>query len=62
MRLAQTDRPSNRVEVLIGRTLAMCAHPVVAWRTQARGARALMLATYFTTGYLAVLAALTFFA
>jgi len=55
-------QPSSRCEVLIGRTLALCAHPSIAWRTQPTRIRAVVLATYFTAGYLTVLAGLALFA
>ena len=62
MRTSQMPRPSNRCEVFVGRMLAMCTHPSVAWRTQTRWTRCLMLASYFTAGYAAVLAALVLLA
>jgi hypothetical protein len=51
-------RPSNRYEVLIGRTLASCVHPFAAWHSKARLFRLLLLAGYFTAGYVTVLAAM----
>ena len=58
------DRPihaSNRCEVLIGRTLAACRHPVAAWRSGIRGFRVPVLAGYFVAGYVAVLTAIVLF-
>jgi len=52
------DRPSTRSEVFIGRSLAICAHPVAAWRTTVRSIRVLLLAGYFTAAYLTVFALL----
>jgi len=50
--------PGNRCEVLIGRSLAACVHPLAAWRSKARSFRVLLLAGYFTAGYVAALATL----
>ena len=50
------DRPSNRSEVFIGRSLAICAHPVAAWRTTVRSIRVVLLAGYFAAAYLTVFA------
>jgi hypothetical protein len=51
---------SSRGEVLVGRTAAACVHPLAAWSCARRSFRVLLLAGYFTAGYLAVLAALVF--
>jgi hypothetical protein len=48
---------SSRLEILIGRWLAACAHPEVAWRLGARG-RIFVLLGYFLAGYALILAAL----
>ena len=53
-----TDRPSTTQEVLVGKLLAMCAHPYAAWRTGSRKARAAVVGAYFTAAYAVVLAAL----
>jgi hypothetical protein len=45
-------------ELLLGRSLALCAHPTVAWRIVSRPGRALILGAYFAAGYLSVLLAL----
>lgn len=45
-------------EVLIGRSLAMCAHPYAAWRCQSAKARALVLVAYMAASYFVVLGAL----
>jgi hypothetical protein len=54
-------RPSDpstwRAEVLFGRTLAACIHPIAAWRYDIRSFRVLLLAGYFTAGFIAVLLA-----
>jgi len=49
---------STRCEVLVGRSLAACVHPLAAWRSTGRSFRPLLLAGYFTVGYVGVLAAL----
>jgi len=45
-------------EVLLGRSLAACAHPMAAWQAKARSFRVLLVGGYFLAGYLAVLAAM----
>jgi hypothetical protein len=51
------DRSIWRAEVLFGRTLAACVHPVAAWQYDSRSFRVLLLAGYFTAGFIAVLLA-----
>jgi hypothetical protein len=46
-------------EVLIGRSLAACAHPMAAWQSKARSFRLLLVAGYFAVGYVTVLVAIT---
>jgi hypothetical protein len=43
-------------EVLIGRSLAACIHPIAAWQAKARSFRVLLVAGYFALGYATVLA------
>jgi hypothetical protein len=64
VRMASSIRAqqSNRCEVLIGRSLAACVHPFAAWRSRARSFRVLVLAGYFTAGYLTVLMTMVFLA
>jgi len=50
-----------RLEVLIGRSLAMCAHPYAAWRSQSAKGRALVLVAYMAASYFVVLGALLTF-
>jgi hypothetical protein len=59
----QSAMPSKlpRLEVLIGRSLAMCAHPYAAWRSQSARGRALVLVAYMATSYFVVLGALLTF-
>jgi hypothetical protein len=45
-------------EILLGRSLALCAHPAIAWRLVSRRGRALIVSAYFGAGYAAVLATL----
>jgi hypothetical protein len=50
------DRPSTRSEIFVGRSLAICAHPVAAWRTTIRSIRLVLLAGYFAAAYVAMFA------
>lgn len=54
----RADRPSNRFEIMLGRSLAMSAHPTIAWRLLPPSRRALMIFGYFAASYLTVLFAL----
>jgi hypothetical protein len=45
-------------EIVFGRWLAVCAHPICAWRRCRTPARVLVVTSYFAAGYLGVLAAL----
>jgi len=48
---------SNRWhEVLLGRSVAACVHPMAAWQSRAKSFRVLLLAGYFAMGYVTVLA------
>jgi hypothetical protein len=44
---------SSKLEMLLGRSLAACAHPYAAWRLGARG-RVPLLVGYFLAGYLLI--------
>jgi hypothetical protein len=46
--------------VVIGRALAVCAHPWIAWRVSRGSGRALVVAAYFVAAYLTMLSALFF--
>jgi hypothetical protein len=48
-------RQSNRIEVLIGRSAAICVHPLAAWRTTSTSDRAVLLISYFAISYAIVL-------
>jgi hypothetical protein len=49
------NRPSHRIEVLIGRSAALCVHPLAAWRSPLRSDRALLVISYFAISYVFVL-------
>ena len=49
---------STRIEILIGRSAAMCAHPCAAWRTGTHRDRVGVLVAYAAAGYALVLGAL----
>jgi len=48
------NRPSNRIEILVGRSAALCIHPLAAWRSRSRKDRALLLISYFAISYVIV--------
>ena len=52
------DRPSTRTEILIGRSLAVCAHPVAAWRSGSTTVRLQFFAGYFVASYVLIFLAL----
>jgi hypothetical protein len=54
------ERPSNRIEIMIGRSLAMSVHPAIAWRLLSPSRRALMVFGYFAVSYVTVFSALEF--
>jgi hypothetical protein len=45
-------------DLALGRWLAFCVHPVLAWRLRSPRVRAVVVTTYFTAGYIGVLTAL----
>jgi len=45
-------------EIVSGRCLALCVHPVCAWRLGSMKARAVVVSMYFSAAYLGVLASL----
>jgi hypothetical protein len=57
---AAPDRPATRLEVAIGRTVAVFFHPVAAWRTQPVYRRLLLFSGCFTASYILVFLALQF--
>ena len=48
------NRDSHRIEVLIGRSAALCVHPLAAWRSPSRSDRAMLLISYFGISYVIV--------
>jgi hypothetical protein len=46
------------MELLIGRGLAFCAHPLAAWRVLSTPGRAFVVTAYACAGYVAVLGVL----
>jgi hypothetical protein len=59
---AMTSHPprssSQWHEVLIGRSMAACVHPMAAWQSKAQSFRVLLVAGYFVVGYLSGMAAI----
>jgi hypothetical protein len=49
------SRHSHRIEIVIGRSAAICAHPFAAWYSRSWKDRAVLLISYFTIGYVVVL-------
>ena len=49
------NRHSHRIEVVIGRSAAICVHPFAAWQSRSRKDRAVLLISYFTISYVIVL-------
>jgi hypothetical protein len=47
------------LDVLLGRSLAYCVHPGIAWRRLPALGRLLLTAAYFGAGYVATLVTLT---
>jgi hypothetical protein len=45
-------------EIVFGRWLALCAHPICAWRARGTATRILVVTSYFAAGYLSMLTAL----
>jgi len=44
-------RPNHRLEVVIGRSAALCVHPVAAWRSRSRNDRTLLVISYVALSY-----------
>ena len=49
---------TNVWEIALGRWMAVCAHPVCAWRARSNRVRLVVLMSYFGAGYIGVIAAL----
>jgi hypothetical protein len=45
-------------DIAVGRWLAVCLHPVCAWRVRSTATRAVVVTSYFAAGYLTALLAL----
>jgi len=56
--LPPADRQSSRTEILIGRSLAVCVHPVAAWRSGSTAVRLQFFAGYFVASYVLIFLAL----
>jgi hypothetical protein len=51
-------RSQFKWDIAFGRWLALCAHPICAWRVRSIRARALVVTSYFALSYVGVLAVL----
>jgi len=48
------NRHSNRIEILLGRSAALCIHPLAAWRSPSRTDRVLLFLSYFAISYVTI--------
>ena len=48
-------RPSSRLEILMGRSAALCLHPIAGWRSRSRKDRTLLVISYVAVSYVVVL-------
>jgi len=55
---SSTLRPSNRIEIAIGWSLAACRHPMIAWQVLQGRRKFLIAGAYGVIAYVVVLAAL----
>ena len=55
---AKPDMTRVPWDIALGRWLALCVHPICAWRVRSTAARAVVVTSYFTAGYLGVLTVL----
>lgn len=53
-----TSRPALRLDETAGRLLAICCHPIAAWRVVSPGERGLIVSVYISASYIGVLATL----
>jgi hypothetical protein len=51
----EANRPSTPLEIMLGRLLAACAHPVLAWRVMSPSGRLVVWGGYAMAAYLTVL-------
>jgi hypothetical protein len=42
-------------DIALGRWLALCLHPICAWRMRSKTIRALVVTSYFAAGYVSAL-------
>jgi hypothetical protein len=54
----RADRPSNRLEIVMGRSMAICLHPVAAWLSRSQRKRLILVGGYVGAGYVVGLIAL----
>jgi hypothetical protein len=52
--MAPARKGPHPLEVLIGRSAALCVHPLAAWRSPLRSDRALLLISYSAMSYAVV--------
>jgi hypothetical protein len=52
---SEANRPSTQLEITIGRLLAVCAHPIIAWRRLSPSARLAVCGGYAAAAYAVVL-------
>ena len=57
---ALSNSRSDRLELLVGRTLAFCVHPLAAWPLLSKSWRLLILTAYAAAGYVLTFGVLTF--
>jgi hypothetical protein len=48
----------SRLPIIVGRGLALCAHPVIAWRVLPFSERLVVVAAYFGAAYVTVIGAM----
>jgi hypothetical protein len=53
-------RPTTSIEVMVGRSIAMCVHPYAVWRSRSVKGRALVFLAYAAVGYALTLGVLEF--
>jgi hypothetical protein len=52
--------PSSPLEIALGRSLALCVHPVAGWGRSSFRGRLVVLGGYAAVGYITMFAALVF--
>ena len=51
----EANRPSTNLEIMTGRLLAFCAHPVIAWRVLSPSGRLVVCGGYAAAAYVTIL-------